>query len=112
MTYLTPEEVNYFKTKSCSLSNFAVNLMLKLFSKQELVNERHNVLGRKLHGSSESKIPLDVDRMDTIRHLVLDSVDGTDELKDKQCKSATKAMTKKISAFRLRAQNSNDSVPT
>ena len=29
--YLSPKEIFYIKTRSCSLSNFGVNLMLRLF---------------------------------------------------------------------------------
>ena len=29
--YLSPKEICYIKTRSCSLSNFGVNLMLRLF---------------------------------------------------------------------------------
>ena len=47
-------------------------------------------LGENYMVPLKPRIPLDVDRMDTIRHLVLDSADGTDELNDKQSKSATK----------------------
>ena len=56
-SYVSPEELNFIKTKSCSASNFGVNLMLHCFSEQELLDKNQNIMGRTLKGSTEKKNP-------------------------------------------------------
>lgn len=52
----------------CSPMIFATKVLLKIFSKNELIG--HNVSGKTFHKNLRNKQPLDEERINYIRHLV------------------------------------------
>ena len=57
------------RNKSCSLSNYAVNLMLFFFTKEELTMPDVNVNGKNSNGNSKVMQPLDPIRINQICSL-------------------------------------------
>ncbi|CAF0771150.1 unnamed protein product [Brachionus calyciflorus] len=91
---LSYSEIPSIYLKSKSIPNFATNLMLRLFKKSELSNQ-FNVNGKTI-GNDKIK-PLDSKRIDNIRSIVFDKMDGDKESKKKTMENFIDAMNKKIS---------------
>ena len=60
------------RNKSCSLSNYAVNLMLFFFTEEELTRPDVNVNGKNSNGNSKVMQPLDPVRINQIRLLCME----------------------------------------
>ena len=68
------EELLAIRNKSSSDRIFSVNLMLAVFSNEELTQPNVNVFGGVSKGNESNKenyIPLDVQRIDTLKQTVL-----------------------------------------
>jgi hypothetical protein len=88
------------RAKSASLENFGANLMLELFTSDELTDPEVNVTGRVPKGSNIIRRPLDPERINHIRVLVLSQVKGDEVLKNRIWKSTKKAMANKLLAIK------------
>ena len=88
------------RAKSASIENFGANLMLELFTSDELTDPEVNVTGRVPKGSNIIRRPLDPERINRIRVLVLNQVKGDEALKDRIWKSTKKAMANKLLAIK------------
>jgi hypothetical protein len=84
------------KNKSCSVPNFGVNLMLELFTMDELTDPRYNVNGVSSKGNNDPKLPLDVERVTLIRETALAYVEGGEDTKTKAWIRIKNAMNKKM----------------
>ena len=82
------------------MSNFATNLMIEYFTREELVCEDTNVTGRRPKGMKEPINGLYLERMELIRQTVLGYAEGSCEDKMKVWIKAAKAMSKKMSSMK------------
>ena len=85
------------RNKSCSLSNYAVNLMLFFFTNEELTRPDVNVNGKNSNGNSKVMQPLDPIRINQIRSLCMESFQVPLDQQMKQWVTLHKAMSKKMS---------------
>ena len=91
-------------TSSCSISNFALKIMLHFFDIDELLDSRSNVKERGSNGISKNMLPLDQTKMYIIKKAIFNSIEGDCEIKEDVWKKAGKAMTKTLSDLRQRTR--------
>jgi hypothetical protein len=109
---LGQEELLAIRNKSSSDRIFSVNLMLAVFTNEELTQPNVNVFGGVSKGNESNKenyIPLDVQRIDTLKQTVLGYVKGDQKIKNAVWKSCKDAMNIKMSQLK-RAKRDRDSL--
>ena len=90
-------KILHIRNKSCSLSNYAVNLMLFFFSQEELTMPNVNVNGKNSIGNDKVMQPLDPVRINQIRALCMEGFQIPFDQQIKQWTVLHKAMSKKMS---------------
>jgi hypothetical protein len=93
-------EMLQVKNDACSLTNFAVKMMQKLFSKEELSHPLVTVNGNKPKGDGPQRRALSPVRIGIIHDQVLSMADGDANQKIKQWKACVSGMHKKLSKLR------------
>ena len=93
-------EICNIKDHSNSEGKFAVKLLDKFFSYDELSDPQVNLSGKKSNGSTNETRPLDPKRINEIKRIVLDFVQGGDTVKKVVWRTCEVAINKQLSRLR------------
>lgn len=98
---LSEAEILELKRLYCSPMIFATRVLLKIFTKEELLG--HNVSGKTFHRNLKNKEPLDESRINYIHWLIQNYfASGTPSKQDSVWKSCRKAINRVIRNFEIK----------